>query len=123
MNLLEETIQDLKDRKRQPSDVLWVGTRKAWFTWEDFEALAKTAEYDDGFGSQQVAQDLMIMGKDFHMDRHEYDGSECWHFHTQIEKPSRQIKPTALTIDQAIALKRDVSCGWEDLEALNNNEA
>lgn len=116
MNLLEETLEDLKLNKKTVSEVDWVGTREYFFTWAEFEKIAKTAEYDSGFGAQEVARNLLIIGKDFYMDRHEYDGSESWSFHSIIEKPAKTFKLKALTVGQA---KASVSCGWNDLEDLN----
>ena len=47
--------------------------------WENFKEVANV-EYDSGFGSPQVAEDLIIMGSDFWLERHEYDGSEWWEY-------------------------------------------
>jgi hypothetical protein len=118
MNLLQETIDDLKFAGKTTDDILWIGTRDVYFSWEDFKKVADT-EYDGGFGSQKVAQDLMIVGNGWYMDRHEYDGSESWSFHEPIQKPKVYLKPKALTVNQAENLGFDVSCGWEDLKGIN----
>ena len=118
-NLLKETIEDLKANGKTPKDVLWIGTSKHAFTWHDFETVAKLADYDSGFGSQKVASDLMVVGPDFYMDRHEYDGSERWDYHSVPKKPDAWIKPKALTVNQAEENGLDVSCGWEDLATIN----
>ena len=122
MNLLRETIKVLKLHNKTQSDIVWCGSGKfGFFNWENFVEVANT-EYDAGFGSPQVAVDLLIVGKDFWLTRFEYDGSEQWDFHTYPKIPSVYNKPTALTIRQAEELDRSVSCGWEDLKKLNPAE-
>jgi hypothetical protein len=116
MNLLTETIEALKPR--EPKDVLWVGTRDVWFTWDEFAAIADV-EYDAGFGAPEVAQDLLVVGNGWWMSRGEYDGSEWWDIHVPPTRPSRQAPPKSLTIGQAGANGVRCSCGWEDLAVLN----
>jgi len=86
MNLLEETIDDLKLRGKSEADVLFVTDEKAWCDWDTFKAGANF-EYDDGFGGQEINANLKIVGADWWLERHEYDGSECWHFKTMPIKP------------------------------------
>ena len=118
-NLLKETKEILKGNNKKLSDVLWLGSDSfGYFTVEDFEEIANT-EYDAGFGSPKVAEDLIIVGKDFWLERHEYDGSESWKYKSMPIKPSKYRKPTALTVEQASKLDRDVSVGWETLESIN----
>jgi len=63
-NLLEETLEILGQYNKSELDVLWVGGNKFKTTWENFKEVANV-EYDSGFGSPQVAEDLIIMGSDF----------------------------------------------------------
>jgi len=79
MNLLRETIRELKDNKKKEKDVLWVGNKDIYITWNEFKKIADI-EYDAGYGGQEVATDLLIVGKDFWLERQEYDGSEWWEF-------------------------------------------
>lgn len=119
MNLLEETLAKLEDNGVKESDIIWCGSEDfGWFTWDDFKVIANI-EYDCGFGSQKIAQDLIICGKRFWLERGEYDGSEWWEFKKKPKKPRKYKKPTALTIGQAESLGREVGCGWENLIDLN----
>jgi len=118
MNLLQETIEVLERYKYSPSDVQWVGTHDIWMTWDEFASLAATADYDDSYGSAKVAQDLLVVGTGWWLRRCEYDGSEWWKMCVPILKPDKHYIPSALTVDQANALGRNVSCGWLDLEEL-----
>jgi hypothetical protein len=87
MNLLKETITILNENNKSPDDVVWVGSIKfGSFSWEAFTKLADR-EYYDGHSSVEVATDLLVVGKDFWLERHEYDGAEWWEFKTMPIQP------------------------------------
>lgn len=102
-NLLEETIECLKENGKSESDVLWVGrnytkgyretrehiTYKG--TWKDFRSRADF-RYDAGFGANEIPMDLIVVGKDFWLERHEYDGSEWWEFKAMPVEPEETRK-------------------------------
>lgn len=96
--LLNETVSALTSNGKNGSDVEWVGSKSGnlQITWEQFENMAKF-EYDNGFGSQEVASDLVIVGSDWWLARGEYDGAESWDFH---KKPIK--KDTAASFDRVI---------------------
>lgn len=121
-NLLEETLRVLEQNGKSEKDIVWLGCDDFQITWDNFKEIAKNADYDKGYGSAKVAQDLKIAGNGFEMVRAEYDGSEWWDFRCSTDMPTKTIKITALTIDQAEENFRDVSCGWEDLAAMNGIE-
>lgn len=82
IELLQETCDALDEAGKSPMDIYWIGSRSGAFacTWEEFGALARV-RYDNGFGSSQVATDLVIVFKDGSwLERGEYDGSEWWQF-------------------------------------------
>ena len=101
MNLWEETIEELKDRGKSFDDVLAICGSDFRITKEDFKKYSNT-DYDSGFGLPEVATDLIIIGADFWLERHEYDGSEWWEFK---QMPQYEDFPfeniTALTTRQA----------------------
>lgn len=117
MNLLRETIEILANHNKTPEDVLWVGCSDFKSSWDNFKDVADI-EYDSGYGGQEVAADLIIMGNDFWMERHEYDGSEWWEFKMFIN-PKEERKIVALTTDQAHKLGIHCRCGWDDLSSIN----
>lgn len=99
INLLEETIKVLKVNGKTEEDVLWVGRDYIEFsapssreratyksTWKDFCAKADF-EYDCYYGVNEIPIDLIVVGKDFWLERHEYDGAEWWEFKTMPIEP------------------------------------
>lgn len=107
-NLLKETKRFLKYCEKQPKDIKWIGSEEyGYFTWDDFKKLANK-EYDKGYGAQEVAEDLLIVGEDWFMERTEYDGAEGWRFVTIPQQPMEYKKP-----------KRIMGGMWASLDELN----
>lgn len=85
-NLLAETKEVLMSHGKTVDDVLWVGSTEAYSTWKEFERVANI-EYDNGYGGNEIAGNLIVVGKDWWLERGEYDGSEWWNFKTIPIKP------------------------------------
>lgn len=100
MNLLKETKRDLMENGKTISDIRWVGTNEVQIPVDVFLALANK-EYDNGYGSQHVASDLVVVGDDWWMERREYDGSEWWEFKRSIREPKRTVIPRAVVDESA----------------------
>ena len=96
-NLLEETLQVLATNGKTLADVLWCGSPDFYFTWQDFVVVADTANYYSGFGSQEVACDLLVVGENWWLERYEYDGAERWEFKTLPVKPDTYNLPKRLS--------------------------
>lgn len=92
MNLLEETKNDIELEGHTVDDVIWVGSKDGTLaiTWAQFEQLANF-EYDDGFGSEEIAKDLVVVGDNWWLERHDYDGSEWWEYKTMPIKASNAV--------------------------------
>jgi hypothetical protein len=86
-NLLKETIEKLYSHDKTPQDVLYVVSRDCKATWEDFVELADF-EYDAGYGGAEIDSGLYIVGDNWWLERHEYDGSEWWEFKTLPKAPA-----------------------------------
>lgn len=121
MNLLKETIEKLEECGKTFDDVRWIGNKSCYVDIEQFKKIADT-DYDDGYGSQKVAEDLLIVGDDWYLERGEYDGSEWYSFNRLPDKPSVKMDLRALTVNQAKELGIRTSCGWEDLKTINGWE-
>ena len=95
MNLLTETLDDMKEIGKTPDDVLYVKMTKHTGFWNDlndsypdeilidfdtFKELANR-EYNSGYGSNEVNTSTVILFKDNTvMHRWEYDGAEGWEY-------------------------------------------
>ena len=110
MNLLKETIEDIKAAGKTPEQIAFIGSRESGHecTWAEFQLLADF-EYDSGFGAQEVATDLIIVFDDgATMWRREYDGSESWEYSRPFERPKEKHPIRRLYV-------RSDQCGWETL--------
>jgi len=112
MNLLKETIKKLKYEGKKAQDVIWCGSKDFRFSWKKFKEVANF-DYNNGFGGQEVAEDLKIVGKDFWLERHEYDGSEWWEYKEMPEKTKKTIKNPKLTV-------REYGC-WLTLKEMSEH--
>ena len=110
MNLLNETIEKLKEHNLTPKDVRWVGSKSVKTSWDNF-AQVSNVQYDNGYGAPEVATNLVIVGKDWWLERHEYDGAEGWDFKEQPEEPAKEEY-----------IGRFVGGIWDTLEELNPRE-
>ena len=88
-NLLKETEEILKQNDIEITDILWIGSSKDDFYIPLENALEiMNVEYHSGFGAPEIAEDLIVAGKDWWLERHEYDGSEWWEFKRTPIKPN-----------------------------------
>lgn len=85
-NLWEETLRELGTYGKTFKDVKYIQGSDFGITKENFEQVAKKSDYDSGFGCAEVAEDLVIVGDSWWLERHEYDGSEWWEYK---EKPKQ----------------------------------
>lgn len=116
VNLYEETVRILGYNNLSIEDIEWVGTTEYTIPLEQFVKLAKETNYNQGYGAQEVATDLIIVGKDWYMDRKEYDGAEWWDFN---KKP---IKPNTTMNVNTLCITRGESVGWLTLTECNEGE-
>lgn len=102
MNLLKETIEAITESGHTPDDIVFIGSEQSGHecTWEQFQRLADV-EYNAGYGAQKVASDLIIVFRDGQrMDRHEYDGSECWSVMAPFKRPAQSLPITRLLVTE-----------------------
>lgn len=85
INLWDETVDELKEHGKEPKDIQFVCGND--FGLINFEDLAKRTDYDNGYGGQAIAADLKVVGKDWWLERHEYDGAEWWEYKELPKKP------------------------------------
>ncbi|MCK9519667.1 MAG: hypothetical protein M0R74_11690 [Dehalococcoidia bacterium] len=91
MNLLTETIEAIKENGLKISDIIFIGSSDGKYScsWKKFRELADR-EYDNGYGGNEVASDLIIVFSDrTRMCRGEYDGSEWWEYQPLFKMPEK----------------------------------
>lgn len=102
MNLLEETTKKLEENDHSLSDIIWVGCSDFKINLEQFMILANKT-YDNGYGGEEVATDLLVAGNDWWLERHEYDGAEWWEYKKIPTEPD------------TIELTESLFTGWKGL--------
>ena len=114
-NLLKETKDVLKENGKTIKDIVAVQGNDFGISVEDFWKLADT-EYNGGYGAPKVAEDLILVGNGFWLERAEYDGSEWWEY-KEFPKILGNIDPVnALTVNQCNFYN---FVGWKTLKELN----
>ena len=107
-NLWEETTKILSKYGKTFDDVLFIQGNNFEITKDNFEIVAKYTNYNTGFGAQRVATDLVLVGKDWWIERGEYDGSEWWDF-----------KAIPLKKDEIKNITRLAGGMWDNLMEIN----
>ena len=99
-NLLEET-QALLERSLERVNVMWVGhlDGSLSMSWESFSAIAAETDYHSGFGSAEIPMNLVVVGPDWWLSRHEYDGAEGWVFNRIPVRPIGGDRPFTFNAD------------------------
>lgn len=109
-NLKQETIEVLYAHDKSPDDIIWIGipvdnlddgeykynNTPCEMPQELFWKIADK-EYDNGFGTHIIPLNLKIVGDDWWLERHEYDGSEWWEFKTLPTRPANIGDPFMLS--------------------------
>ncbi len=121
-NLFEETLKQIFESNKTQSDIVWVGSEDGQLviTWNEFAKIAKTINYDSGFGCQVIAKDLVVLFKDDSwLERREYDGSEWWEY-KRLPIKSETSKPfsTVYCLDEK--LRDNGTAGWSTLKEYND---
>lgn len=101
-NLKYETIKILSKYDKMPQDIKWVGCNSFKIPIEEFWKLADRI-YDAGYGGQEVAKDLIVVGDNWWLERHEYDGAEWWEYKELPPEPKKTLsslstKPWAISL-------------------------
>jgi len=93
-NLLDETLECLKENNKDVFDIKWISVNNNILDWSEFESVANT-EYNSGygyFGKLKVNNGLVIVGDDWWLERKEgEDASQWWEFKTLPMKPESYI--------------------------------
>lgn len=91
MNLLNETLEALRENGKIEDDVLFVESFPLITDWDSFKRNANF-NYDNGFGCTQISINLKIVDDTWWLERYEYDGSEWWDFKTHPHEIMKMIR-------------------------------
>lgn len=94
-NLWSETIEVLKENGKTWKDVEFV-CFDGKCEIGNFETIARNTNYDNGYGFNEISGILKVVGKDWWLERGEYDGSEWWEYKTMPRRPAEKINVTEL---------------------------
>lgn len=87
MNFKDEIFCYLKKYNKSEKDVIFVSDGEKYCNFSEFLNIIKDYKYDNGWGIPYINLDLKIIGNDWWLERHEYDGSEGWTFKTLPTQP------------------------------------
>lgn len=79
INFLKETEAFLLEYGKTGGDVRWVGNTDRKTSWAEFKKSADFY-YDSSFGGAVIDLRLRVVGDNWWLERHEYDGSERWEY-------------------------------------------
>lgn len=90
INLYLETIRILAIHGLGEKDILWIGNEKERLDFPN-KSLKEFFDfyYYNGYGGININDELYVVGKNWWLERHEYDGSEWWEFKTMLKKPDK----------------------------------
>lgn len=112
MNLLGETKDAISRSGHSTDDVRFVGSRdeKLGIPWSQAEKVLDI-DYDDGYGSQEIAADLVVAFTDGgFLRREEYDGIEWWEYEPTVQSPG---DAEAVQTREGAQLLHTVACGHQ----------
>ena len=113
MNLYDETVEVLSSHDKTIADIEYIGSTRTKINTNKALKFMKKTNYDSGFGSQEIACNLMIKGNGFVMIRGEYYGSEWWDY--------MQTDPSLPQVERDVKSFK-VSIGRNTLEEINGLE-
>ena len=86
MNLLIETVEILRENGKTLLDIKWSGTLNDEYECNPQELL--DVNYNNRYGRQEIPSNFILVGNDFWLERHEYDGAEWWEYKELPSRPS-----------------------------------
>lgn len=91
-NLLNEVNLILVENGKNLDDIKFITCDDKLISREDFLVFAINLNYNDGYGGVKINLSLKIVGNNWWLERHEYDGSEWFEFKTIPIKPLIELE-------------------------------
>ena len=70
--------------------MLWCEVDSGYFSFDEFISVSQNYDYNGSYGSNYIKLDFKIIGKDWWLERSEYDGAEWWEFKSFPKKPKNK---------------------------------
>lgn len=96
--LYYEIEDELAKHGKTFDDVLWIGTKDTEIQITNPKKQLDIT-YCPGYGAPEINPWLLVVGKDWWMERHEYDGSEWFEFKTYPNRPPKKTEDTELILN------------------------
>lgn len=118
MNFKQETLEELKEYNLTWNDVEFIQTNNFCIKDKNKFLEQMDFDYDDGYGSEYIPTDLVIVGKDWWLERHTYDGSEWWEFKRLPVKKDKVCNAKFKNVDLGMELVEE---GKEEPQPVKKN--
>ena len=102
MCIVRDAIEEMMENGKRPKDIEFVCWEDSlYFTWNEFASIMQNRNSGDILYNKNESNEyttlsadrLRIVGKDWWLEREEYDGSEWWEFRTFPQKPLEHGNP------------------------------
>lgn len=90
VNFLVETLAILKKHKKTEKDIVWTGTKYEYISWNKFKKGANT-KYCNDTNEYKIRPSLIIVGKDFWLERASEFNKEFWVYKEGIFQPKQKV--------------------------------
>lgn len=117
-NLLKETQSYLSAFDKSLDDILWVGTKEYQITVSTFLELADF-DYDSSHSAGDIADDLIIVGDGWYIERINYRGETEWNIEKTLTKPKEIREVKSLSASQSRKLFNCEINSYSSLSELN----
>ena len=87
-NLYQETYDFLMKNYHTLSDIKYIICNGLDVDITEFFKQAQKYSYDSGYGIEEVNTTLMIVGDNWWLERHSYDGAEWWEYKEKPQRPA-----------------------------------
>ena len=90
-NLLDEIYEVLRQYGKGLKDIEFISCDNRSIDLDKFLAFALRFDYDSGFGGVCVNLSLIVVGNNWWLERHEYNGSEWFEFKVSPFEPVKML--------------------------------
>ncbi len=110
-NLYQQLLEKLEANDKTLADIVWIGSDDGLLVIPISNLKdVFDVDYDNSYGAQEIASDLVVVGDGWWLERFEYDGAEWWDYKST---PILQSEPK---VSNRVLVH---GVGWETLQEIN----